>query len=110
MTHDLAIDAERLSIQLLKREKRVLGQGSVEKDYKSLGEYVRHLIQIGLEIEDPTLAAKYKAARLTRYSQALALSFVTTLVIWQTIIGGLQSRTAPRPLNSPRPVRREIIA
>lgn len=84
-TNEIAIDCDRLSLQLLKREKRLIGQAAISKGYRSVGEYVRSLIQQGLEIEDPALAERYKAARKLRYIQTLSITLITSVVLWQSV-------------------------
>lgn len=97
MTNEIAIDMDRLSVQVMKREKRILGAAANEKGYRSVGDYVRHLIEAGLEIEDRPLAEKYKAARAMRYAQAVSLCFIGSLIVYQSLIGSIDLRRALRP-------------
>ncbi|MBT6054993.1 MAG: hypothetical protein HOH16_06140 [Planctomycetaceae bacterium] len=97
MTNDIAIDADRLSLQVLKREKRIIGQAAFEKGYRSTGDYVRHLIQLGIELEDSTLAEKYKSVRAHRYSEALALCCIGSIVTWQSLLGNVDLRRSRTP-------------
>lgn len=97
-TNEIAIDAERLSVQLLKREKRIISRAAVEKGYRSVGDYVRHLLQTGIEIEDQNLAERYRAARATRYSRSLGLCLIGSLVVFQSVFGDFENyRRTPRP-------------
>lgn len=99
-THDIAIDMDRLSVQVMKREKRILGAAATQKGYRSVGDYVRHLIRAGIEIEDPRLAEKYKSVRAHRYAQAVALCFAGLVVVWQSLAGNIDTRRAPRQLRA----------
>ena len=85
-TNAIAADQERLSLQILKRQKGMIGQAAMEKGYSSLGEYVRVLIQTGLEVEDKRLAERYQAARSQRYARNISMVVTTSIVLWQSII------------------------
>ena len=106
-THEIAIDMDRLSLQVMKSEKLILGQAANDKGYRSVGDYVRHLIQAGIEIEDRRLAEKYKSVRAHRYAQAVALCVIGSVVVWQSIFATLDIR---RTSSRIRMQRREQIA
>ena len=106
-THEIAIDMDRLSLQVMKREKRILGQAATEKGYRSVGDYVRHLIQAGIEIDDRRLAEKYKSVRAHRYAQAVALCLIGSVVVWQSIFGIIDLRRSSTRIRIPR---REQVA
>ena len=106
-THEIAIDMDRLSVQVMKREKRILGAAANSKGYRSVGDYVRHLIQAGIEIEDHRLAERYKSVRAHRYAQAVALCVIGSVVVWQSIFATLDIR---RTSSRIRMQRRQQIA
>lgn len=104
-THAIAGDADRLSVQVLRREKALIGQAAFSKGFKSVGDYVRHLLQVGMEIEDKRLAEKYKAARAKRYSNAVVMVFTVSIITWQSVFADVD----PRRRSKPTPRRARIV-
>jgi len=110
MTNPIAGDAERLSVQLLKKEKSLIGQASNAKGYRSLGDYVRQLLIQGLEVEDPELAAKYKSVRFHRYVRSIVMCIVVGLTIWQSMTAGFDIRRSKTFKRLGFLARKELVA
>jgi len=107
-THSIPRDCTRINLMVLEREKKLLGQSAFANGFRSTSEYIRYLIDLGIEVQDKQLSQKYRAARASRFSRAVSLIVIGFTVIFQSLTGDITPRR-PSMFRQPVTVRREAV-
>jgi len=102
-TNAIAGDTDNVTVNMLKTHNAMLGKRAMSLSM-SKGAYIKHLIALGLHLEDPKLAAQWRRERVGRWSKSVVLAVVGFVVV-------IQAFNQAQPLRVLRTARRieEII-
>jgi hypothetical protein len=98
-THALGSGTVNLPINFKAAERNLLGQVAFPKvqsgEFRGVGDYIRHLVLLGLEVENPDAAQKIRAIRNGAGSVILAALLLAPAVFtWFGFSGSEQARRA----------------
>lgn len=79
MTKPIPAWSANLSVNMPKDERLLLGRLAMQRGAKSVGEFVKKLLLLGMEREDQQSAAQLREIRRRYYGAALILIFGLTL-------------------------------
>ena len=96
-THPIAGDTCNLSINALRTQRQIIARAAFEEE-KSMGQFLREVIELGLKAKSKAIASAWHSERVRRFSQGANLCVFGSLVVWQSIFGEFDNyrRTAPR--------------
>lgn len=93
MTNPLGTGTCNLSVNVPTDERQVIGQLAFRLGFKSVGDFMRHLVLSGLEREDTQSAQTVREIRRRYYGAAMLVLFLSAIVLGHSDFRRCRTRT-----------------